>query len=334
MQGCRKKVLRYMGILTVMKLSVFAVSALSLLIALSWVLIYCPVGMVRNSAQMSKANTHDPRNRMELSDYFDHYEEQLDEDLKRMKPADLDEKQKGHKTMEKKGSSQEVEIPMQLYKDDAFEEMIRQLNKRDVKEYEFLAESMNVTIYRQPRGNAGLYHYKLYATLPDATPDQIAAVFLDNEYRVVWDNYVTELYPVQLNEKGPDVIYFNVDYPWPLTNRDYVYARETRKVIREGKEYIVIVMHSVKKHNVKEISGAIRVDDYHQSLALSLWNKRGTLAYIEYYDNPKGSIPSWLVNWAAKTGVPAFMKDLQRACAGLPGFLKDKGRPPVTIPVQ
>ena len=106
----------------------------------------------------------------------------------------------------------------------------------------------------------------------------------------------------------------------------YVYARETRKVIREGKEYIVIVMHSVKKHNVKEISGAIRVDDYHQSLALSLWNKRGTLglgagdsvlclwlflfyllsfsimclAYIEYYDNPKGSIPSWLVNWAAK----------------------------------
>jgi len=25
---------------------------------------------------------------------------------------------------------------------------------------------------------------------------------------------------VQKNEKGPDVIYFNVDFPWPLANRD------------------------------------------------------------------------------------------------------------------
>ena len=39
--------------------------------------------------------------------------------------------------------------------------------------------------------NVGLYEYKLYSTLPDATPEQISAVFLDNEYRVVWDDYVT-----------------------------------------------------------------------------------------------------------------------------------------------
>jgi len=38
---------------------------------------------------------------------------------------------------------------------------------------------------------AGLYEYKLYAILPNATPQQIAAVFLDNEYRVIWDDYVT-----------------------------------------------------------------------------------------------------------------------------------------------
>ena len=52
---------------------------------------------------------------MELSDYFDHYEEQLDEDLKRMKPAELDKKQKGQKTMEKKESSQEVRVTCCLF---------------------------------------------------------------------------------------------------------------------------------------------------------------------------------------------------------------------------
>jgi len=35
-----------MGILTVMKLSVFAISVLSLLLALTWFMIYCPTGTV------------------------------------------------------------------------------------------------------------------------------------------------------------------------------------------------------------------------------------------------------------------------------------------------
>ena len=39
--------------------------------------------------------------------------------------------------------------------------------------------------------NSGLYEYKLYAIVPSATPEQISAVFLDNEYRLKWDDYVT-----------------------------------------------------------------------------------------------------------------------------------------------
>ena len=31
---------------------------------------------------------------------------------------------------------------------------------------------------------------------------------------------VAELYTVQKNTEGPDVVYFNVDFPWPLDNRD------------------------------------------------------------------------------------------------------------------
>ena len=39
-----------------------------------------------------------------------------------------------------------------------------------------------------------------------------------------------------------------------------------------------------------------------------------TPAFMLYYDDPKGSLPTWLINWAAKTGVPKFMSDLQIAC--------------------
>uniref|UniRef100_H2YJB9 Phosphatidylcholine transfer protein n=1 Tax=Ciona savignyi TaxID=51511 RepID=H2YJB9_CIOSA len=176
---------------------------------------------------------------------------------------------------EKKEKDAEVEIPYKLWTDDVFESMIKQLDHRELDGYEFLAESMNVTIYRTPKGNAGLYDYKLYATLPDASPEEIASVFLDNKYRLVWDQYVTDLRVVQKNEKGPDVIYFNVDFPWPLSNRDYVYGRETRRMTRNGEDFVVIVMHSVS-NNIPEVSRAIRVDDYHQSLALGKFGEHGT----------------------------------------------------------
>nr|CAB3266809.1 phosphatidylcholine transfer protein-like [Phallusia mammillata] len=322
------QVLRYMGILTVMKLGVFAVSALSLLIAFTWIVIYCPVSVMKTKPVLeNQVNVHANRNDMSMDEYFGHYEDEVRKEIKNAKVKG------GPKVMEKSKETPKggVEVPMELYGDNAFQSMIDQLHTRQLAGFEFLAESMNVTIYRQPKGNAGLYQYKLYATLPNATPDQIAAVFLDNQYRVVWDNYVTELYVVQKNQIGPDVIYFNVDFPWPLTNRDYVYARETRRIKQNGKDFIVIVMHSVTKHNVPEKKGAIRVSDYHQSLALELWNGKGTKAYIQYYDDPRGNLPSWLVNWAAKTGVPAFMADLQRACGGLQAYLDKNHRKAVVV---
>jgi len=306
-----------MGILTIMKLGVFAMSVLSLLVALTWIIIYCPTRIYRPDVMVRTHVEYDPSENLPLKDYFDYHEKKLNEDLKNGKAV--------HGFFPKfteANKKKEIIIPTELFGDDAFDSMVNQLDHEELKGYEFLASSQNVTIYRIPRGDKGLYEYKLYAYLPDATPDEISGVFLDNKYRLEWDEYVTDLYVVQKNEKGPNVVYFNVDFPFPLANRDYVYAREVRNVTRNGEPHIVIVMHSVKQHGVPEVRGAIRVSDYHQSLAMKKVGKHGTKAFIQYFDDPKGNLPSWLVNWAAKSGVPAFLKDLQRACAGLEPYKK------------
>jgi len=308
-----------MGIFTIMKLSIVIMCVLSLLFALTWVMVYCPSNFLSQQSIAFSSEIKD-RNDLSIDEYFDYHDKKLSEAVASGKAV------VGFASNEKKEKvkQKELKIPMELYGDDSFQNMVDQLDhwKEPGKNYEFLASSQNVTIFRTPRGNAGLFEYKLYAYLPDAPPDQISEVFLDNKYRVYWDEYVTELSVVQKNEKGPDVIYFNVDFPFPLANRDYVYARETRHISHDDEDLIVIVMHSVLAHNVPEKKSAIRVDDYHQSLAMKKAGDHGTQAFIQYYDNPKGSIPSWLVNWAAKTGVPAFLKDLQRACNGLPAYRK------------
>lgn len=61
-----------------------------------------------------------------------------------------------------------------------------------------------------------------------------------------------------------------------------------------------------------------------------------------YYDNPKGMIPTWLINWGAKvsehlpycyshmtvtwpqTGVPQFLSTMRTAVFGYKDFLEEK----------
>ena len=56
----------------------------------------------------------------------------------------------------------------------------------------------------------------------------------------------------------------------------YVYAREGRKLTRNGKEYVTLVMHSVLKDTIPQESGVIRVDDYHQSVVMTKLGPHGS----------------------------------------------------------
>ena len=107
-------------------------------------------------------------------------------------------------------------------------------------------------------------------------------------------------------------------YPFPLSNRDYVYARETRELESSllGK-VAVTLSHSCQSSSDqgKERRGVLRVDDYQQTLAISkLKEGPGSRIFIHYYDDPKGSIPTWLINYMAKTGVPGFIDQLRDNC--------------------
>uniref|UniRef100_A0A6I8NS55 Phosphatidylcholine transfer protein n=1 Tax=Ornithorhynchus anatinus TaxID=9258 RepID=A0A6I8NS55_ORNAN len=96
----------------------------------------------------------------------------------------------------------------------------------------------------------------------------------------------------------------------------YVYVRERRDLDVNGQKVSVILAKSVSVPQCPEKSGIVRVKGYKQSLAIRGDGKKGCRVYMYYFDNPGGQIPSWLINWAAKNGVPNFLRDLQRACRG------------------
>ncbi|KAM9119421.1 phosphatidylcholine transfer protein isoform 2-T3 [Pangshura tecta] len=178
--------------------------------------------------------------------------------------------------------------------------------------WQLLAETMGIGIYRLCDEQSGLYEYKIFGGLADCPPELLADVYMDLDYRKQWDQYVKEL-----SEKiydGKRIIYWEVKYPFPLSNRDYVYLRERRDMEVDGQKIWVMLAKSVSLPQCPEKPGIIRVNSYVQSLVLASDGKTGSKVYMYYFDNPGGMIPSWLINWAAKSGVPAFLKDLQKAC--------------------
>ncbi|XP_041371882.1 phosphatidylcholine transfer protein-like [Gigantopelta aegis] len=209
---------------------------------------------------------------------------------------------------------------MSTFEDSLFELACTELGNPQTDGWELFVESHDVTIYRLYTEASGLYEYKIYGFMKDVLPDVCAKVYMDLEYRKQWDSYVNELYETDVN--GKKLIYWNINYPFFMSNRDYVYKRELREMTYAGMKAWVVLAQSEVSSSIPEKSGVIRVDDYKQSAVLTSDGEQGTKAFMHYYDNPKGMIPTWLINWGAKTGVPQFLTIMQKACRGYPEYLR------------
>ncbi|XP_078376077.1 phosphatidylcholine transfer protein-like [Oculina patagonica] len=187
---------------------------------------------------------------------------------------------------------------------------------------ESVKESVQCKIYRKYEEVSGLYEYKIMGTLEDVGPAVCKQVYMDLEYRKKWDEYVKDLY--EFDDEGIPSIYWNVNYPWPMSNRDYIYTRALRKLEINSVPTIIVLAKSNTLTKTPEKTGVIRVKEYHQSLIIQTDGNVGTKAFMHYFDNPGGLIPSWLINWAAKTGVPSFMNSMRSACLGYEEYISSK----------
>nr|XP_012315886.1 phosphatidylcholine transfer protein isoform X1 [Aotus nancymaae] len=207
-----------------------------------------------------------------------------------------------------------MELAAGSFMEEQFREACAELQQPALAgaDWQLLVETSGISIYRLLDQQTGLYEYKVFGVLEDCSPTLLADVYMDLNYRKQWDQYVKELYEQECN--GETVVYWEVKYPFPMSNRDYVYLRQRRDLDVEGRKIHVVLAQSTSVPQLGERSGVIRVKQYKQSLAIESDGKKGSKVFMYYFDNPGGQIPSWLINWAAKNGVPNFLKDMARAC--------------------
>ncbi|XP_039204740.1 phosphatidylcholine transfer protein isoform X1 [Crotalus tigris] len=207
------------------------------------------------------------------------------------------------------------EQPRGVFSEDQFLAISRELvspGGRPDASWQLLTNVQGLCIYRLFDEKSGLYEYKIYSILTDCSPELCAEVYMDLNYRTKWDQYVKNVR--EKTQDGKTAIYWEVKFPFPLANRDYVFVRERRDTELDGQKIYVILAKSVNTVKFSEKPGIVRAKNYKQGVAFASDGKKGCKVFMTYFDDPGGRLPSWVVNWAVKTGVPNFLKDMQKAC--------------------
>lgn len=197
------------------------------------------------------------------------------------------------------------------FREEEFVQACRELEQPQLEGWELFVQCHGYSVYRLYDKDSGLYQYKTYGVLEDVPPEVCAEVFMDYRYRQQWDAYVKGVYETQ--ENGQRLVLWETIFPFPMSNREYVFRSALRPIEHNGCQMWVTLVRSAPS-SVPERPGTVRVDSFAQTCVLMSDGKSGTKSFMYYFDNPKGNIPTWMVNWAAKKGIPEFILTVQEAC--------------------
>ncbi|KAG0051041.1 hypothetical protein BGZ83_004198 [Gryganskiella cystojenkinii] len=193
-----------------------------------------------------------------------------------------------------------------MFTEEQVNEAIAEIRNPDLATWSLFSEVPNFKVYRRAVPGSALKEYKVLGMYPDLPARYLVRAYTDLEFRKTWD-------PNMISWKSlPNHrLHFVAKFPWPLYPRDYVY--ELR--MQEFKAGVICINgSSVVDESTPEMSGAVRVDEFRQDVVIQpTEDGKGCHIWFGYYDNPKGNIPTTAINWAARSGIPAFLASLRTA---------------------
>ncbi|KAF8983663.1 hypothetical protein BGZ46_009804 [Entomortierella lignicola] len=193
-----------------------------------------------------------------------------------------------------------------MFTEEQVRSALEELKKPDVSTWELFTEVPNFKIYRRAVANSALKEYKVLGSFHDLPVRYLLKAYTDLDLRKTWDKNMAGWKQLEDNR-----LHFTCKFPWPLSPRDYVYELKVQEF--DGGIYC-INGKSVEDKAIPEKSGTVRVDEFRQDVVIQpTEDGKGSNIWFGYFDNPKGNIPSSIVNWAAKSGVPGFLNSLRDA---------------------
>lgn len=178
-------------------------------------------------------------------------------------------------------------------------------------EWEFVTDDEGVEIYRCRIPGSPIYAVRGIAEVK-APIDKIFTIIKDVENRKEWVDYVAEAKVVKALGPGIDNIQYVLSSPpWPISDRDAVF--ESRNRIRQEENEAIIETRSVDIPEKPVRPGIIRIAIQFARIKLKpIANGAATRIIAEMHADPKGWLPSWIVNYIYKSWPKKTVKNLTK----------------------
>lgn len=211
--------------------------------------------------------------------------------------------------------------PSILPSEEAFEDFKKQClaNENWINKYDKNGMQVWIEVPANKGSNAPKVHkIKCKMAIKDVSAATMYDVLHDGQYRKSWDPNMLESFDIARISDNADVGYYSWLCPKPIKNRDVVTLRAWRVT---DDEYIIINF-SVKHKKYPPKSNLVRA----VSLLTGYYIKATgpdscTFIYLSQAD-PKGSLPTWVVNKASQVLAPRVLKSVHKAGQNYPGWKK------------
>ncbi|EGD73867.1 hypothetical protein PTSG_05562 [Salpingoeca rosetta] len=213
----------------------------------------------------------------------------------------------------------------QAYKD------FEQMEAGNTTGWEYMFDVEDWKLYRRRKEGSHLYEYMTFGHGRDMEMQLMYQVYMDLDYTKIWHAYCRDVISYEAEFEGEAQL-FVVKCPFPLADREYAFVRHARQMKRNGRRMYLILSHTARDcltNPPKTERGIVRIPEHRQVIVMeeNPSDPQRPLIFMYYFDDPGGSIPSWLVNWVAKTAAPKYLSGLRTAMRGYHTWRKKYNKP-------
>jgi len=202
----------------------------------------------------------------------------------------------------------------------------KELNKdNNSNEWKDFLKNNQCTVFRRQLPS-GLYEYRVHASFNDISASELLRTNTDLEYRKTWDDYVLELKVVDSDhETESELVHWVTRCPYPFSTREYIYLR--RYSVDQVRKVIALQQQVTDEMNIPNDSKVMRVDTYLSRLLIKSHSddndEKGCDYLLTYYDDPKMSLPTRIMDLATSRGISDSVKRMHQATVGLKKYNND-----------
>lgn len=174
--------------------------------------------------------------------------------------------------------------------------------------WELANEVEGVKVYTKSVEDSNLKELKIEMWFKQTTLDEIIAVINDGTSYTDWLYKCMHAENIQRISPKEKIDYFQLDFPWPLSDRDiYNHAQMSQD---STTKQLTIKSDAVTTFSEKD--GFVRVPS--NRTRWYFFPKENGDIFLEYYTapNPGGNIPNWLVNLVIDKGPTKTMLQLKK----------------------